>query len=466
MENWYPVAFTDDVPDLKPLPVTIWERHYVLFRDRATGFYVVMDDICPHRAAPLSEGRLYERETDGKTETILECGYHGWRFGCDGKCVDIPVVPLENRIPSAADIGGVYPTHVSVGGLIFVWLGERSKANERDIPIPKELMDMDSNEYITFRNTFRYFPMSFTTLHENVADPAHVNWAHHGSGQGDRNKVPRHGGLEVLEERLEDGYVLAASSGNFRSEIYFEAPTAVIYRIPFPKMGGNYYLLTWTSPIGHNKSVMFTAMAISKPLRMIRLMKRFTPRWFEHTITNLILDGDSPLLQNQEAYLQNAERNGSRVAWKGEYTLASGTWDALVVKFRQFLDKYGSSMPFVTATSERQPIERISRYEINDRYENHTKHCACCAPALRNFKWGLVASLIGAGISGATALFSGILYAALAGGAMSFSALPFKLAGGGGIVLCFLLLRLAKTLNHFKGLLTYTTISSDLSHAG
>ena len=41
------------------------------------------EDKCPHRLAPLSEGRIH---SDG----TLMCSYHGWRFQGDGACVDIP----------------------------------------------------------------------------------------------------------------------------------------------------------------------------------------------------------------------------------------------------------------------------------------------------------------------------------------------------------------------------------------
>ena len=39
---------------------------------------------CPHRLAPMSEGRI--EPSDG----TLMCSYHGWRFRGDGACVDIP----------------------------------------------------------------------------------------------------------------------------------------------------------------------------------------------------------------------------------------------------------------------------------------------------------------------------------------------------------------------------------------
>ena len=44
---------------------------------------VAMLDRCPHRAAALSEGRM-------TASGDLQCAYHGWTFGADGACLDIP----------------------------------------------------------------------------------------------------------------------------------------------------------------------------------------------------------------------------------------------------------------------------------------------------------------------------------------------------------------------------------------
>ena len=54
---------------------------------------------CPHKLAPLFFGR--------NEECGLRCIYHGWKFDVDGKCVDVPNVPvnadaLKRRI--AADV--------------------------------------------------------------------------------------------------------------------------------------------------------------------------------------------------------------------------------------------------------------------------------------------------------------------------------------------------------------------------
>ncbi len=45
-----------------------------------------MRDLCPHRFAPLSQGRL---APDGQG---IVCSYHGWKFSPSGSCTDIPQI--------------------------------------------------------------------------------------------------------------------------------------------------------------------------------------------------------------------------------------------------------------------------------------------------------------------------------------------------------------------------------------
>lgn len=47
------------------------------------GEYYAIDNFCPHRGAPLSEGSL--------TGSIIECGLHGWQFDVrTGECLTVP----------------------------------------------------------------------------------------------------------------------------------------------------------------------------------------------------------------------------------------------------------------------------------------------------------------------------------------------------------------------------------------
>ncbi|QXC61066.1 Rieske 2Fe-2S domain-containing protein [Aquihabitans sp. G128] len=71
----------------------------------AEGCTRVAHDRCPHRRAPLSAGYV----ADG----VLRCRYHGWGFGGDGRCVDVPALGPEGRIPPRARLE-VVPSEVPV----------------------------------------------------------------------------------------------------------------------------------------------------------------------------------------------------------------------------------------------------------------------------------------------------------------------------------------------------------------
>lgn len=55
----------------------------VCFYEATDGTLVVLDDRCAHRRFPLSRSEL-----DGD---VIRCGYHGFGYGKDGRCVAVPV---------------------------------------------------------------------------------------------------------------------------------------------------------------------------------------------------------------------------------------------------------------------------------------------------------------------------------------------------------------------------------------
>jgi pheophorbide a oxygenase len=65
--------------------------------------WVVFEDRCPHRLAPLSEGRIIQPAAAAATAAAaggggssgssgggLMCSYHGWTFNPSGTCTAIP----------------------------------------------------------------------------------------------------------------------------------------------------------------------------------------------------------------------------------------------------------------------------------------------------------------------------------------------------------------------------------------
>ncbi|KAE8673635.1 Protochlorophyllide-dependent translocon component 52 [Hibiscus syriacus] len=81
--HWYPVMPVCDLDKTKPHAKRILGLDLVVWWDRNENEWKVFDDTCPHRLAPLSEGRI---DQWGR----LQCVYHGWCFGGNGDCKLIP----------------------------------------------------------------------------------------------------------------------------------------------------------------------------------------------------------------------------------------------------------------------------------------------------------------------------------------------------------------------------------------
>jgi phenylpropionate dioxygenase-like ring-hydroxylating dioxygenase large terminal subunit len=115
-KHWYPVGVTDSLDSGRPHAIQLLGRHLVLWYDTAEQQWRVFDDACPHRFAPLSEGRI-------EKDSSLQCAYHGWRFNGSGTCKLIPQSPAaaaEQHAASPRAYAVSYPTCVKYG-IIFAW---------------------------------------------------------------------------------------------------------------------------------------------------------------------------------------------------------------------------------------------------------------------------------------------------------------------------------------------------------
>lgn len=90
-EFWHPVALSCDVGQ-EPVAVRLAGSGWALVR--FGGGLAAFADACPHRRARLSSGHV--------SEGTLQCTYHGWRFGPDGRCVEIPALEHTAQIPARA----------------------------------------------------------------------------------------------------------------------------------------------------------------------------------------------------------------------------------------------------------------------------------------------------------------------------------------------------------------------------
>src|SRR4051794_41657550 len=108
--GWYPVARSTEVATT-PVPVGADGRAYVVVRLRSGAEVTALPARCPHRLVPLATATV----VDGR----LQCGYHGWQFNSEGRCVGIPSLGADGTPPPRADLTVPWSAEERDG---WVWL--------------------------------------------------------------------------------------------------------------------------------------------------------------------------------------------------------------------------------------------------------------------------------------------------------------------------------------------------------
>lgn len=117
---WVPFLLSKDVPaDGQPYRVRLLGEDLVAFRDSG-GRVGLVDHACPHRGAPLVFAR---NERDG-----LRCVYHGWKFGTDGRCREMPAEPENTPMLERVKVKAYRVTERN--GVLWAYLGSDQQPPE------------------------------------------------------------------------------------------------------------------------------------------------------------------------------------------------------------------------------------------------------------------------------------------------------------------------------------------------
>jgi phthalate 4,5-dioxygenase oxygenase subunit len=166
-QYWIPALASKEISaDGEPRRLMLLGEKLIAFRDSA-GRVGVMDHRCPHRVASLFFGR---NEQDG-----IRCVYHGWKFDVEGKCVDMPNVPMgesvKDRIKAKA-----YKT-AEQGGLIWVFMGDQTQVPP--LPMLEAAMIPEGEANIRFVQR----ECNWLQALEGDIDTSHFGFLHAGSAQ-------------------------------------------------------------------------------------------------------------------------------------------------------------------------------------------------------------------------------------------------------------------------------------------
>ncbi len=413
IESWYPVSYIQDLDKSQPTPFTLLDRDLVIWWDLQASEWRAFDDKCPHRLARLSEGRIAE---DG----LLECPYHGWAFTGTGTCDRIPQqLPDAKAETSRRACVTSLPTAVRQG-LLFIYPGTPSKAVDTPIPmIPVEFDPAGKPQagWIVL-NTFRDLPYDALTLLENVLDPSHLPYTHHGSVGKRSNASPVE--LEVVSSD-KAGFTGTWADGPRkgtlgRQNTTFIAPCLMWHELT-SKQFGETITVVYATPTRKGECRIFARFPFKFASKIPAFFIQATPEWYSHINNNAILEDDQIFLHYQERYL--AQSGGSENFSQAFYLPTKA--DRFVFEYRQWINNYQAD-PFPGQTF----APALTTEKLLDRYHSHTENCHSCRAALNNIQFarnsivviGLVAwvaSSILALVSGNNALFPGSISIGIVG---------------------------------------------------
>ncbi|XP_030521037.1 pheophorbide a oxygenase, chloroplastic [Rhodamnia argentea] len=389
-DHWYPVSLIEDLDPLLPTPFQLLGRDLVLWFDKSNNQWVAFDDKCPHRLAPLSEGRIDE---DGN----LQCSYHGWSFDGCGSCTRIPQAasegPEARAVRSPRACATRFPTMISQG-LLFVWPDENGweRANATKPPMLPEDFDKPEFSTVTIQRDLFY---GYDTLMENVSDPSHIDFAHHKvTGRRDRAKP-----LSFKMESIGPWGFAGSNDDNPRISAKFVAPCYYINKIEIdtklPIVGDQNWVIwicSFNVPMapGKTRSIVCSARNFFQFTMPGPAWWQVIPRWHEHWTSNKVYDGDMIVLQGQEKVFLSKSMDGQEDVNK-QYTSITFTptqADRFVLAFRNWLRRHGNSQPDWFGSSSRQPLPStvLSKRQMLDRLEQHTLKCSSCRKAYEAFQ--------------------------------------------------------------------------------
>ncbi|MGE0879323.1 MAG: Rieske 2Fe-2S domain-containing protein [Acidimicrobiia bacterium] len=240
---WYPVALSSEVPHGRPIAVELLGVHWVLAR-LADGLTAFVDE-CPHRLLPLSAGSV--------CGDVIQCAYHGWRFGSHGDAVLIPSngegqpTPSRARLIAAAGVDERYGV---------VWLAPREPVTS----IP-DFPEFDDPLFeVRLDNPARTTAGAHQVM-DNGCDTSHFAFVHSGTFGGEAAEITRaktihRDGWTIIAEYettykvLDDPTLEAVGEVEQTSRQYktFVPGAALMLRMEFPSTDSVFTILAAAQP--------------------------------------------------------------------------------------------------------------------------------------------------------------------------------------------------------------------------
>jgi phenylpropionate dioxygenase-like ring-hydroxylating dioxygenase large terminal subunit len=286
-DHWY-IACRSPQIGSGPVARTVLGEPLVIFRGK-DGKIAALADRCAHRNLALSRGKV--------TDDGLRCAYHGWTWGSDGHCTNIP----SACEPSACQAIRVksYPVREQQG-FVWVWMAGEGKEGPTHEPLHFPWLGEPGWRHFVME---RVFEANAFHCVENFLDVPHTAHVHRGLFRGEESKEIE---IEVTsgedwiegeflgEERMDSwiGKLLVPDGSSIRHVDRFQLPyvTRVDYRMSETRQ---YVVMSQCTPETEDRTRVFTYLGFRfEPFGgLVRLI--FQP------FAGAILDQDVEVLRQQ-----------------------------------------------------------------------------------------------------------------------------------------------------------------------
>lgn len=237
---WYAVCPSSFVTD-RAVSLRRFGYKIALWRDMDTGAVYALEDHCPHRGAPLSQGIV-------KGDRVA-CPYHGVEVRNDGVVTCVPASP-------GCSLEGSKSTRrfhaKEVAGMIFLY----NASTDCDVPPPLNLPEqLTSDEWTNF-HCYAEWGQDYRYIVENVVDPMHGTFLHKQSHSMAEGAITAKFQLRDLDD---GGWIIEKtdqSNVNFDwTEFHDTGIHWTCLEIPYPKTGGpggSFTIVGCATPISHD----------------------------------------------------------------------------------------------------------------------------------------------------------------------------------------------------------------------
>jgi phenylpropionate dioxygenase-like ring-hydroxylating dioxygenase large terminal subunit len=162
LKNYWYIAAESRELKKRPIARTIFGEKIVLFRDARREAGALLDR-CAHRNMALSLGRV--------VQDCVECPYHGWRYDRTGKCLAVPSMGDNPKLPGATVKS--FPV-LEQDGYIWIFPGDQFN-NDKPFHFPH----YGETGWTSFKMKTRFLSTVEACL-ENFLDCPHTVFVHKG----------------------------------------------------------------------------------------------------------------------------------------------------------------------------------------------------------------------------------------------------------------------------------------------